>query len=209
MSISVAILTTDRREPEKDYSNPRPSFGTAPEALLEGLSALPGNPSPHRLLLATATRAVAGKIGRQYLVSWPARPETRLDADALPRLHPSDGEKVARNQTRHRSRPGHGARLRRERHLLRFPQRADDSWEHAVGGETLRRAAVQFSLAGGTAGNAGAQADRRRVLQFGLHGRFGRACRQKNLARAERRAPSVPRPTARGPAARRTRDRFY
>ncbi len=41
MSISVAILTTDKREFEKDYANATPSFGTAPEALLQGFIALP------------------------------------------------------------------------------------------------------------------------------------------------------------------------
>ena len=37
----VAILTTDNREHYKDYSNPVPYFGTAPEALLQGFSQLP------------------------------------------------------------------------------------------------------------------------------------------------------------------------
>ena len=40
MPLSVAILTADKREPDKDYSNPTPAFGTAPEALLQGLAAL-------------------------------------------------------------------------------------------------------------------------------------------------------------------------
>ena len=38
----VAILTTDNREHFKDYACPMPYFGTAPEALLEGFSMLPG-----------------------------------------------------------------------------------------------------------------------------------------------------------------------
>ncbi|MGB7748483.1 MAG: glycosyltransferase family 4 protein [Verrucomicrobiia bacterium] len=41
MPISVAILTTDKREFDKDYTNPIPSFGTAPEALLQGFALLP------------------------------------------------------------------------------------------------------------------------------------------------------------------------
>ncbi|MGB7769807.1 MAG: glycosyltransferase family 4 protein [Verrucomicrobiia bacterium] len=41
MSLSIAILTTDKREYEKDYANPSPSFGTAPEALLQGMAVLP------------------------------------------------------------------------------------------------------------------------------------------------------------------------
>lgn len=36
----VAILTTDNREHYKDYGNPMPHFGTAPEALLQGFSGL-------------------------------------------------------------------------------------------------------------------------------------------------------------------------
>jgi glycosyltransferase involved in cell wall biosynthesis len=36
----IAILTTDSREHYKDYSNPAPSFGTAPEALLQGFAQL-------------------------------------------------------------------------------------------------------------------------------------------------------------------------
>jgi len=37
----VAILTTDNREHYKDYANPIPHFGTAPEALLQGFENLP------------------------------------------------------------------------------------------------------------------------------------------------------------------------
>ena len=37
----VAVLTTDNREHYKDYSNPTPHFGTAPEALLQGFALLP------------------------------------------------------------------------------------------------------------------------------------------------------------------------
>jgi glycosyltransferase involved in cell wall biosynthesis len=37
----VVILTTDNREPHKDYTNPVPHFGTAPTALLQGLAMIP------------------------------------------------------------------------------------------------------------------------------------------------------------------------
>lgn len=37
----IVILTTDNREPHKDYANPRPHFGTAPAALLQGLAMIP------------------------------------------------------------------------------------------------------------------------------------------------------------------------
>jgi hypothetical protein len=36
----IAILTTDSREHYRDHSNPVPSFGTAPEALLQGFAQL-------------------------------------------------------------------------------------------------------------------------------------------------------------------------
>jgi len=36
----IALLTTDNREHFKDYSNPIPHFGTAPEALLQGFAQL-------------------------------------------------------------------------------------------------------------------------------------------------------------------------
>jgi glycosyltransferase involved in cell wall biosynthesis len=39
--IKVALLTTDSREHFKDYGNPDPYFGTAPEALLEGFKLMP------------------------------------------------------------------------------------------------------------------------------------------------------------------------
>jgi len=42
----VAILTTDNREHYKDYGNPMPHFGTAPEALLQGFEKL-GNLEVH------------------------------------------------------------------------------------------------------------------------------------------------------------------
>lgn len=37
----IVVLTTDNREPHKDYANPQPHFGTAPAALLEGLAMIP------------------------------------------------------------------------------------------------------------------------------------------------------------------------
>jgi glycosyltransferase involved in cell wall biosynthesis len=39
--VRIAILTTDAREHAKDYGNPVPYFGTAPEALLQGFAQLP------------------------------------------------------------------------------------------------------------------------------------------------------------------------
>jgi glycosyltransferase involved in cell wall biosynthesis len=39
--MKVAILTTDNRDHYKDYSTPTPHFGTAPEALLQGLEDIP------------------------------------------------------------------------------------------------------------------------------------------------------------------------
>ena len=40
--LGVAIVTTDNREPSKQYEAPAPwRFGTAPEALLQGLAACP------------------------------------------------------------------------------------------------------------------------------------------------------------------------
>lgn len=37
----IVILTTDNREAHKDYGNPQPHFGPAPEALLQGLALFP------------------------------------------------------------------------------------------------------------------------------------------------------------------------
>ena len=39
--LKVVILTSDKRDHDRDYANPLPGFGTAPEALLQGFSALP------------------------------------------------------------------------------------------------------------------------------------------------------------------------
>ena len=39
--MKIAILTTDSREHFREYSNPTPWFGTAPEALLQGFAQLP------------------------------------------------------------------------------------------------------------------------------------------------------------------------
>ena len=39
--MKIAILTTDSREHFRDYSNPTPWFGAAPEALLQGFAQLP------------------------------------------------------------------------------------------------------------------------------------------------------------------------
>lgn len=43
----VALLTTDSREHFKDYANPNPYFGTAPEALIEGFKLLPDKVEIH------------------------------------------------------------------------------------------------------------------------------------------------------------------
>lgn len=40
--MKIAFLTTDNREPFKDHANPQPWFGTAPEALLQGLAQITG-----------------------------------------------------------------------------------------------------------------------------------------------------------------------
>ena len=45
--MKVALLTTDSREHFKDYGNPQPYFGTAPEALLEGFKLLPDKVEVH------------------------------------------------------------------------------------------------------------------------------------------------------------------
>jgi glycosyltransferase involved in cell wall biosynthesis len=45
--IKVALLTTDSREHFKDYANPDPYFGTAPEALLEGFKTMPKEVEVH------------------------------------------------------------------------------------------------------------------------------------------------------------------
>lgn len=39
--LKIAILTSDKRDHDRDYSRPLPEFGTAPEALLQGLAGLP------------------------------------------------------------------------------------------------------------------------------------------------------------------------
>src|SRR3954468_7709757 len=57
----IAILTTDNREHYKDYANPIPHFGTAPEALLQGLALLP-DLAVHVLSCARAKMASPKKL---------------------------------------------------------------------------------------------------------------------------------------------------
>jgi len=45
--MKVAFLTTDSREHFKDYENPQPYFGKAPEALLEGFKSIPEDIEVH------------------------------------------------------------------------------------------------------------------------------------------------------------------
>ena len=40
--MKIALLTTDNRQPFRQFDRPEPFFGTAPEALLQGFAALPG-----------------------------------------------------------------------------------------------------------------------------------------------------------------------
>jgi glycosyltransferase involved in cell wall biosynthesis len=44
--MKVALITTDNRVPNKDYGCPKPYFGTAPEALLQGFAQI-GEPEVH------------------------------------------------------------------------------------------------------------------------------------------------------------------
>ena len=39
--LKIAILTSDKRDHDRDYANPEPGFGTAPAALLQGFASLP------------------------------------------------------------------------------------------------------------------------------------------------------------------------
>jgi glycosyltransferase involved in cell wall biosynthesis len=39
--LKIAVITTDNRQDDKNYSAPAPYFGTAPEALLQGLAQMP------------------------------------------------------------------------------------------------------------------------------------------------------------------------
>lgn len=41
MPLKIAILTSDKRDHDRDYKNPVVAFGTAPEALLQGFAGLP------------------------------------------------------------------------------------------------------------------------------------------------------------------------
>jgi glycosyltransferase involved in cell wall biosynthesis len=43
----LAFLTTDNREDRRDYTSPNPYFGTAPQALLDGFAAFPGEIEVH------------------------------------------------------------------------------------------------------------------------------------------------------------------
>ena len=45
--MKIVLLTTDNREHFGDYSNPKPHFGTAPEALLQGFALLPDEAEIH------------------------------------------------------------------------------------------------------------------------------------------------------------------
>ena len=39
--MKIALLATDNRQPYREYDNPAPWFGTAPEALLQGFAQMP------------------------------------------------------------------------------------------------------------------------------------------------------------------------
>lgn len=45
--LRLALLTTDNREDRRDYRSPRPWFGTAPQALLDGFAKLPDEIEVH------------------------------------------------------------------------------------------------------------------------------------------------------------------
>ena len=60
--MKIALITTDSREHYKDYGNAVPSFGAAPEALLEGFARLPGI-EVHVLSCARARMPAPAKIG--------------------------------------------------------------------------------------------------------------------------------------------------
>lgn len=50
--LRIAIITTDNREDRRDFTNPLPWFGTAPQALLDGFACLPEDIEVHVLSCA-------------------------------------------------------------------------------------------------------------------------------------------------------------
>src|SRR5258708_4841465 len=58
----IALLTTDAREPYKDYGATAPYFGTAPEALLQGYAHLPDEAEVHVVSCARARMVSPGKL---------------------------------------------------------------------------------------------------------------------------------------------------
>ncbi len=82
----IAILTTDKREHDRDYSNPNVSFGAPPEALLQGLAAMP-EVEIHVVSCAQRPMRSPEKLGDNIWFHEPARPQNWLDAHVLPRVH--------------------------------------------------------------------------------------------------------------------------
>ncbi|MEJ0088408.1 MAG: hypothetical protein WDM80_01410 [Limisphaerales bacterium] len=119
--MKIALLTTDSREHFRAYTRPAPSFGTAPEALLQGFARLP-DVEVH-VISCTQQPVVAPRKNRsQYFLSQSSRPQNGLDAHVLSRLRARNAQKIAATPAGYRSRAGDRKRLRVERDFFRIPE---------------------------------------------------------------------------------------
>lgn len=74
-SMKIAFLTTDNREQFSNYDNPQPHFGPAPEALLEGLAALPDKVEIHVISCTRRKMHAPGKLAVNIWFHQPVVPK--------------------------------------------------------------------------------------------------------------------------------------
>ena len=77
--MKVAVVTTDNRQHYQTYGATTPTFGAAPEALLQGFALLPE--LEVHVVLHDEADEVAGETGGEHLVSQRVCAEDWVDAD--------------------------------------------------------------------------------------------------------------------------------
>ena len=160
---------------------PRPRAG----GVVAGVRAHAGSGSPCGFLFEGAG-ALGQKNCAKYFLSWRRRAANRLAANWLSRLHPRGAEKIKRNSAGHRSRSGHGTRLRHQRGFFRLSERRHRAWQYADDCRRQSGAAIFLFVAGGEAGRFHAAAHRRRGVHQPLHAGHRRETGAPNVDFAER-----------------------
>ena len=108
--MKIALLTTDNRENERDYSRAEPSFGTAPEALLRGFREL-DDLEIHVISCLKKEVAAPERLAPNIYYHAVVVPSIGWLKTGYLGMYSRSSQEAPGYPTRHRPRSGDGARL--------------------------------------------------------------------------------------------------